>query len=104
MSVNTLSRDTLVLECSSPLGRCPLVGNGRNTVWKVLFRKRELTEFWGELGEFCENSVSSLFHTNIGSEKKKKTHKERTRKQNFHGIVPGFLGGLCLCVKHFSPP
>ena len=22
----------------------------------------------------------------------KKTYKEKTRKQNFHGIVPGFLG------------
>ena len=32
---------------------------------------------------------------NLGGEK---THKEKTRKQNFHGIVPEFLGGFCLCV------
>ena len=30
------------------------VGNGRNTVSRVLFRKRELTEFYDKLGEFCE--------------------------------------------------
>ena len=30
------------------------IGNGRNTVSKVLFQKRELTEFCGKLGEFCE--------------------------------------------------
>ena len=33
--------------------RTPL-GNGRNTVSRVLFRRRELTEFQGKLGEFCE--------------------------------------------------
>ena len=31
-----------------------VIGNGRNTVSRVLFRRRELTEFWGKLGEFCE--------------------------------------------------
>ena len=30
------------------------IGNGRNTVSRVLFRKRELTEFCGKLGEFCQ--------------------------------------------------
>ena len=30
------------------------VGNGRNTVSRVLFRRRELTEFCGKLGEFRE--------------------------------------------------
>ena len=30
------------------------VGNGWNTVSRVLFRKRELTEFCGKLGEFCQ--------------------------------------------------
>ena len=30
------------------------MGNGQNTVSRVLFRKRELTEFYGKLGEFCE--------------------------------------------------
>ena len=30
------------------------LGNGRNTVLRVLFRKRELTENCGKLGEFCE--------------------------------------------------
>ena len=30
------------------------LGSGRNTVSRVLFRKRELTEFSGKLGEFCE--------------------------------------------------
>ena len=30
------------------------LGNGRNTVSRVLFRRRELTEFYGKLGEFSE--------------------------------------------------
>ena len=30
------------------------LGNGRNTVSRVLFRRRELTEFYGKLGEFCD--------------------------------------------------
>ena len=30
------------------------LGNGRNTASRVLFRKRELTEFCGKLGELCE--------------------------------------------------
>ena len=30
------------------------IGNGRNTVSRVLVRRRELTEFYGKLGEFCE--------------------------------------------------
>ena len=38
-----LSRDHVVI-----------LGNGRNTVSRVLFRRRELTEFYGKLGEFCE--------------------------------------------------
>ena len=29
---------------------------------------------------------------------RKKHIKKKTRKQNFHGIVPGFLGEFCLCV------
>ena len=29
------------------------VGKGRNTVSRVLFQKRVLTEFCGKLGEFC---------------------------------------------------
>ena len=34
----------------------------------------------------------------MGSEK---THKEKTRKQTFHGIVLGFIGNF---VYVFSPP
>ena len=30
------------------------LGNGRNTVSRVLFRRGELTEFYGKLGEFFE--------------------------------------------------
>ena len=33
---------------------CANLGNGQNTVSRVLFRKRELTEFYGKLGEFCK--------------------------------------------------
>ena len=33
---------------------------------------------------------------------RKKHINKKTRKQNFHGIVPGFLGDFCLCV-FFSP-
>ena len=41
-----------------------LIGNGRNTVSRVLFRKRELTEFGSRLSEFWKkNSVTSLGHT-----------------------------------------
>ena len=35
--------------------------NGRNTVSRVLFRKRELTEFCGKLSEFCEKLGEFLF-------------------------------------------
>ena len=45
----------------------PCLGNGRNTVSRVLFRKRELTEFCGKLGEFREElgeTQSSLWNTN----------------------------------------
>ena len=38
--------------CPQSWGR--KLGNGRNTVSRVLFRRRELTEFYGKLGEFCE--------------------------------------------------
>ena len=31
-----------------------VLGNGRNTVSRVLFRRRELTEFYSKLGEFCD--------------------------------------------------
>ena len=31
-----------------------VLGNGRNTVSKALFRNRQLTEFCNKLGEFCE--------------------------------------------------
>ena len=44
--------------CSSFLrkqsSKVPSVGNGRNTVSRVLFWRRELTEFCGKLREFCE--------------------------------------------------
>ena len=40
-----------------------LLGNGRNTVSRVLFRRRELTEFYGKLGEFCEK-LGELWCTN----------------------------------------
>ena len=41
---------------------CPL-GNRRNTVSRVLCRKRELTKFCGKLGEFCEKlAESALAH------------------------------------------
>ena len=41
------------------------LGNGRNTVSRVLFRKRELTEFCGKLGEFCQKLGEFAFaHTN----------------------------------------
>ena len=41
------------------------LGNVRNTVSGVLFRKRELTEFCGKRGELCgKNSVSLLRCTN----------------------------------------
>ena len=38
--------------CLGPL--FPSIGIGRNTVSRVLFRRRELTEFCGKLGEFCQ--------------------------------------------------
>ena len=39
------------------------LGNKQNTVSWVLFRKRELTEFCGELGEFCEK-LGKFGHAN----------------------------------------
>ena len=65
-----------------PLGN--LLPKTRILTHRVLERKRR------------PNANASVF----GSEKK---HiKKKTRKQNFHGIVPGFWGGFCLCV-FFSP-
>ena len=32
------------------------LGNGRNTLSRALFRKRELTEFCGNLSEFCNKT------------------------------------------------
>ena len=46
----------------------PLIGNGRNTVSRVLFRRRELTEpHWvlGQLGEFCNKTRWVRFFTQI---------------------------------------
>ena len=40
------------------------LGNGQNTVSRVLFRKRELTEFLGELCEFFDKLGELAFaHT-----------------------------------------
>ena len=47
----------------APVADCRQLGNGRNTVSRVLFRKRELTEF---SVSSAKNSVSSLLHTIIG--------------------------------------
>ena len=42
-----------------------VAGNGRNTVSRVLFRRRELTEFWGTNSvSSAKNSVSSPWHAN----------------------------------------
>ena len=42
----------------------PAIGNGRNAVSRVLFRKRELSEFCGKPGEFCEKlGEFALAHT-----------------------------------------
>ena len=30
-----------------------MIGNGRTTVLRIVFRKRELTEFCAKFGEFC---------------------------------------------------
>ena len=44
----------------------------------------------------CTSESRIWLVTVIGSEKK---HiKIKTRKQNFHGIVPGLWGEFCLCV------
>ena len=36
------------------------LGNGRNTVSRLLFQKRELTKFCGKLGEFCEKKLGEF--------------------------------------------
>ena len=55
---------------------------------------------------FCESPYLWLSINTWQSQsiwERKKPQKEKTRKQNVHGIVPGFFGGgLCLCV-FFSP-
>ena len=38
----------------------PFLGNGWNTVSRVLIPKRELTEFCGKLGEFCEKKLGEF--------------------------------------------
>ena len=76
--IRGIYRTEFVLEFKTVQGnfllqRCPKncpskLGNGQNTVSRATFRKRELTEFFAKLGEFCEkkkkNSVSSFWHTN----------------------------------------
>ena len=59
--------------------------------------------FW-TLGLKMEFQVSLILGSSEGREcrERKKHIKNKTRKQNLHGIVPGFWGEFCLCV--FSPP
>ena len=46
----------LCLSCfATPTAENHVIGNRRTTVSRVLFRKRELTEFCGKLSEFCDN-------------------------------------------------
>ena len=45
---------TKILEAPQVSAKIPGLGNGRNTVSRVLFLRRELFEFYGKLGEFCE--------------------------------------------------
>ena len=49
-TASMLAQSVLCISCTSLI-----VGNRQNTVSRVLFRMRELTEFCGKRGEFCEN-------------------------------------------------
>ena len=46
-----------------------ILGNGWNTVSRVLFRKRELTDFCGKLGELCEKTQKKLGELALAHEK-----------------------------------
>ena len=45
------------------------------------------------LFRFASISVSMVCYGKFWPDFGEKTHKEKAHKQNFHGIVPGFLGG-----------
>ena len=45
---------------SSPESLLSQIGNRQNTVSRVLFQKRELTEFCGKLDEFCQNKLGEF--------------------------------------------
>ena len=54
-------------------------GNGRNIVSRVLFRKSELTEFYGKLGEFCEELGEFAFAHKYKIERNSLSSLPRTR-------------------------
>ena len=78
---------------------CKEIGNGPNTVSESTVSNTELSKFFGphqvpgrELSEFL-----SAYYWGA-----KKTHREKTCKQKFHGIVPEFWEGGFVYV--FSLP
>ena len=56
----------------------PKIGSGQNTVSRVLFRKRELTEFCGKLGEFCDKLGEFAL-----------AHKQKKAERISLGSLPG---------------
>ena len=67
------------------LGGAALCDNSVPAVYKILCPKD--AEFYTLLVLNCQK---------VGS--KKKTQRKKARKQNFHGIVPGFGGEFCFRV------
>ena len=61
------------------LSKIVWIGNGRNTVLRVLFRKRELNEFLGKLGEFCEKLGEFAFAHKSKAERNSLSSAPRTR-------------------------
>ena len=78
---------------TKPLRR---LGNGRNTVSRVLFRKRELTEFCGKLGEFWEKLGEFALATQI------KGWKELTEFAPRNTVSPNKTH-WARCLKPCSP-
>ena len=72
------------------------MGNGRNTVSRVLFRRRELTEFCGKLGEFCEKLGELCVRTQIIS------RKELTEFAPRNSVSPEKTHWVW-CLKPYSP-
>ena len=87
--------------CDFGYGFCCEFGDG---FFMAVCLLKFVMEFAQELAQKFVPLSGNMRRTRSGGwlRSKKKHIKIKTRKQNFHGIVPGFWGGILF--KCFSPP